>query len=95
MNTNTRIYRLMIYFAHSTMVMYEKTITSNSTMTLNEFRASNEDVVERVFKEGLSIMNYELSYNQMQKAIQVYLTSKYNPSIFLSYKSHGNFISKG
>ncbi len=73
-------------------------------MTLNEFRASNEDVVKRVFDEGLSIMNYELSHNQMQNAIRVYLMSKYNPSsvfevgIFkpkIAKSKHGNFISKG
>jgi hypothetical protein len=72
-------YRLMIYFAHSTMVIYEKTIESNSNMTIGEFRGKNKDVVKRVFDEGLSIFNYELSWNQIDAAIAVYLKAKHNP----------------
>lgn len=72
-------YRVMIYFAHSTMVMYSKTIISEPNMTIDEFREKNTDVITRVFDEGLSIMNYELSWHQMDRAIAVYLQVKYNP----------------
>lgn len=76
-------YRAMIYFAHSTLVIYNKTIASYSEMSVNEFREKNGDVLQRVFDEGLSIFNYELSYNQMSAAIAVYLKSKYDPqSVF-------------
>ena len=70
----------MIYFAHSTLVMYSKTIISHKKMKIWEFMEQNKDVTKRVFDEGLSIMEYELSSNQMQKACLVYLQSKYFPS---------------
>lgn len=73
-------YRAMIYFAHSTMVMYQKTIVSHAEMSVGEFREKNEDVLKRVFDEGLSIFSYELSHEQMNRAIYVYLKSKYYPS---------------
>ena len=78
-------YRLMIYFAHSTMVMYSKTIKTNEEMTVGEFMIENKDVISRVFNEGLTIMNYELSANQMERASYVYLTSKYKPqSVYIT-----------
>jgi hypothetical protein len=73
-------YRLMIYFAHSTMVMYSKTIETHEKMSVGEFMDKNTEIMKRVFDEGLSIMNYELSSNQMQKAALVYLQSKHFPS---------------
>ena len=73
-------YRLMIYFAHSTMVIYSKSIKSHDKMNVGEFMDSNPELIKRVFDEGLSIMNYELSMNQIQKAALVYLQSKYFPS---------------
>ncbi len=73
-------YRLMIYFAHSTMVMYAKTIVSHEKMSVGEFMEQNKDVVKRVFDEGLSIMEYELSHHQLERASLVYLQSKYFPS---------------
>ncbi len=73
-------YRLMIYFAHSTLVMYSKTIVSHEKMSAGEFMDVNSDVVKRVFDEGLSIMEYELSHNQIAKACLVYLQSKHFPT---------------
>ena len=73
-------YRLMIYFAHSTLVMYSKSIISNSKMNVGEFMDQNKDVLKRVFDEGLSIMQYELSNTQIEKTCLVYLQSKYFPS---------------
>lgn len=73
-------YYLMIYFAHSTIVIYDKTIVSSRDMTTSEFREKNKDVIQRVFDEGLSVMNYELSHEQMTRAIAAYLKSKYEPS---------------
>lgn len=72
-------YRLMIYFAHSTMVMYSGSIVDNKKMNVADFRKQNELVCKRVFDEGLSIFNYELSDEQMNRASYVYLSSKYRP----------------
>lgn len=74
-----RLYRLMIYFAHSTMIMYEARTTSHKGMTAGEFYDDNKELMERVFQEGKNIMNYELSHWQMGKACIVYLQSKYYP----------------
>jgi hypothetical protein len=76
----TKKYRLMIYFAHSTLVMYSKDIVSHDKMSVGEFMEQNKDITKRVFDEGLSIMEYELSHNQISKACLVYLQSKYFPS---------------
>lgn len=78
--SGSTMYRLMIYFAHSTMVMYDKTIVSHEQMSVDEFMKKNADVIKRVFDEGLSIMEYELSHHQMERASAVYLRSKYFPS---------------
>lgn len=74
------MYRAMIYFAHSTLVIYSKTIVDEKEMTVGAFREKNKDVVQRVYDEGLSIFEYELSYEQISKAIYTYLKSKYDPS---------------
>ena len=76
----SKIYRLMIYFAHSTLVIYSATIVSNDKMSVKEFRDKNRDVVTRVFDEGLLIMHYEINIHQMEMAIMVYLQGKYFPS---------------
>lgn len=75
----SHMYRLMIYFAHSTMVMYSADIVCHDKMTVADFREQNKDICQRVFDEGLSIMNYELSYEQVSRACQVYLQTKYFP----------------
>lgn len=75
----TKVYRLMIYFAHSTMVIYDKTITTSPLMTPAEMYNENKAVMTRVFDEGMNIMFYELSHRQMIIACSVYLRSKYHP----------------
>jgi hypothetical protein len=72
-------YRAMIYFAHTTMMIYGKTIKSHEKMTVGEFMDENKDVIKRVFDEGFSIMNYELSHYQMGAASAVYLQTKHFP----------------
>ncbi len=73
-------YRAMICFAHSTLVIYSKSIISEPDMSIKEFRNKNEAVIKRVFDEGLTIFNYELSWLQIDKAINVYLFAKYKPT---------------
>jgi hypothetical protein len=85
--TPSEMYRLMIYFAHSTFCIYQKTIKCNEKMSINDFRNENELVVKRVFDEALSIFNYELSYEQMNRAIRVYFQSKLYPSSVIETKT--------
>jgi len=79
MSELSKTYRLMIYFAHSTMVMYAVDIVCNSKMSVGEFREVNDAVCKRVFDEAISIMNYELSNEQMMRACHVYLQSNLFP----------------
>jgi hypothetical protein len=87
-NLPSEKYRLMIYFAHSTMVIYAKTIISNDKMKVQEFMKLNNDVIKRVVAEGLTIMKYELSNNQLEAASAVYLQSKYFPSSVLECEAY-------
>jgi len=79
----SEMYRLMIYFAHSTLCIYSKTINCKQSMSINYFINSNEAVCKRVFDEAKSIFNYELSYEQMSRAIHVYFITQFNPSSVL------------
>ena len=49
-------------------------------MSINDFRNANETVIKRVFDEAKSMFNYELSYEQMSRAIRVYFITQFNPS---------------
>lgn len=84
----SRQYRLMICFAHSTMVMYAKTIVSHDKMSVGEFMDKNQEVMKRVFDEGLTIMEYELSHEQMSRASLVYLQAKHFPSSILETEAY-------
>lgn len=80
-------YRLMSYFVHATIHMYSayNGIRCSHDMTVADFRRYNEKLVKRVFNEGLSIMQYELSYEQMNKGIASYIVSEYKPqSVYTS-----------
>lgn len=77
---SNELYKLMIYFAHSTLVMYSKTIVSDVNMSAADFMEQNKDVIKRVFAEGISLFRYELSHAQLTKACFVYLQAKYYPS---------------
>ena len=79
----SEMYRLMIYFAHSTLVIYSKTIKCKENMSINDFRNQNRDVIKRVSDEAKGIFNYELSYEQINRAIHVYFITKFNPSSVL------------
>ena len=78
----------MIYFAHSTMMLYDKTIVSQEDMTPEALYNENKDVMQRVFDEGMNIMLYELSYNQMMKACYCYLAGKYRPQSVQETKAY-------
>lgn len=78
MKTMSAKYRLMIYFFHSTLVMYEKDIKSGDIMSPLIFRAMNQKVVDRVCEEAVNIFEYELSYEQVMKGCHTYLSAKYH-----------------
>ncbi|MBX4192032.1 hypothetical protein KW798_00915 [Candidatus Parcubacteria bacterium] len=64
----------MIYFAVATLHFYRSDIKAvRGPQTPSEFRERNKDVVQRVFDEGLSLFKYELSYEQVDRAIVAYL----------------------
>lgn len=77
--SGSETYRLMIYFAHSTLNIYSKTIVCNENMSINDFRNVNNDVIKRVYDEAKNLFNYELSYDQISRAIRVYFISRFNP----------------
>lgn len=67
-------YRLMIYFAVATLHFYRGSIVAvRGPQTPEEFREKNKEVVKRVFDEALSLFKYELSHEQMTRAIAAYL----------------------
>lgn len=72
-------YRMMIYFAAHTIFIYSKDLICSVTMTVAEFGEQNKEIIQRVFDEGLSIMNYELSTEQMNRAIYSFMQAKYYP----------------
>lgn len=72
-------YRAMIYFAHSTLVLYKKTIECDREMSVKFFMEVNKDVVQRVCDEAISVFNYELSYEQICRACAVYLNAEFCP----------------
>ena len=88
MERPSQTYRLMIYFVHATICMYEKTVTSSEEMNPPEFRKANEAIMQRVFDEGLSIMNYEISDRQMERGVYSYLVSKYKPQSVETSKAY-------
>lgn len=75
----TEKYRLMIYFAVATFQIYRKDLVLCSKMTVKEFRDMNPNEVTRVFEEAKTIFNYELSWEQMDRAITCYLITVYKP----------------
>ena len=70
---------LMVYFAHTTLCIYAETIMINTSMSVNDFRNKNEEVIKRVFDESLSMFNYVLSYEEMSGAIALYFQTKFRP----------------
>jgi len=70
------------------MVMYSKDIACIQGMNVGEFMDKNKDLIKRVFDEGINIMSYELSNNQMEKAVFVYLQSKYHPQSVLETEAY-------
>lgn len=82
-------YRLMIYFAVATMYFYRKDIVSiEDGETLGSFAEKNKLLIDKVISEAKTYFNYELSSEQIGKAIKAYLaepapllrSTEYRPS---------------
>ncbi len=74
-------YRAAIYFAVATMHFYRDDVQPLvSGETLGDFAARNDSVVKRVCREAEHYLHYELSHEQIGRAIQAYLA----PSVSLS-----------
>ncbi|MDB4984288.1 MAG: hypothetical protein JWM20_467 [Patescibacteria group bacterium] len=66
-------YRLMIYFAVATFHLYRKEIIPpKEGETLGIFAENNKNIVKRVCDEAKNLFKYELSHEQIGKAIAVY-----------------------
>jgi len=75
----TEKYRLMIYFAVATLHIYSNGIDLSDCYNRNRFREKYSNIIKRVFDEALSIFNYELSSEQIDKAISVFILNTLNP----------------
>ena len=71
---------MLIEAKNPRFVRYDILTPKDNPELFREFMNKNKDVIKRVFDEGLSIMKYELSCNQMEAACLVFLQSKYFPS---------------
>lgn len=78
MKTSTQ-YRAMIYFSVATFFFYSKDIICDENTNVEIFRKNNPKLVKRIFDECLTVMQYELSYNQIDTAIVAFIQSYRNP----------------
>lgn len=63
----------MICFAVATLYFYRDDIVpAKEGETCEDFRRKNKRVLRRVFQEALNLHAYELSYEQMSRAIVAY-----------------------
>lgn len=67
----SKLYRSMIYFAVATLHFYREDI--RAVLDPNEFMEVNRPAMNQVFKECLHYMDYELSTEQMRRAVISYL----------------------
>ena len=69
-----RLYKLMIYFAVATLYFYRDSIVedSNPMTTHGLWASANEKVLKQVQAEALRYFDYELSHEQIGKAVAAY-----------------------
>jgi hypothetical protein len=66
-------YHLMIYFAVATLHFYRKDIVPiKEGEVYGVFAKKNKGVLKRVSDEALSLFNYELSHEQIGRAVKSY-----------------------
>lgn len=70
-------YRLMVYFAVATLHLYRADIVVvRGAQTAEEFAERNKDVIKQVLDEALSLFNYELSHEQVGRAVIAYMAPR-------------------
>ncbi len=76
MNGLSDQYKLMVYFAVATLHFYRADIVAvRGPKTAGEFAERNKDVIKRVCDEALNLFNYELSHEQVGRAVIAYMTA--------------------
>ena len=69
-------YRLMIYFAIATMHFYrDDLVVLGNDATVKDSVLANKKVIDRINEEALNFFEYELSYEQIYRAISAYLSA--------------------
>jgi S-adenosylmethionine synthetase len=71
--------KMMIYFAHTSLCIYSKTINCKITMSIDNFRNANEEVIKKIQKEAKRIFNCELTCEQINRAIDIYFIVQFSP----------------
>lgn len=66
-------YRLMIYFVVSALYFYRQDLKYG--ISVETFRELNAQVIKRVSDESLSLFDYKLHPEQIDRGIKAYLTS--------------------
>lgn len=68
-------YRAAIYFAVATLHFYrEELLPLSPQQTLGDFADANRKVIDRVCEEALEYLRYELSHEQIGRALKAYLS---------------------
>lgn len=76
----TEKYYLLIYYAHSALELKRDELLYNKHTTVENFRDTsvNNDVCLKIHSDTEELYKYEMSYNQMANAINLFLKSN-NP----------------
>ena len=67
----------MIHHALSLLFIYEKSLQYDKDKSVQEIYCINRTVIDRVVEETLVNFKYELSHNQLTKALMVFLAVKF------------------
>jgi len=78
-NGMPRYYTLMIFFVVAQLHVYAKSLVDDPAWSTEEFHTRNREVTLRIHADGLLIVHYELSYNQLMKGITMYRQAKHFP----------------
>lgn len=70
---------LMIHYTHSMFHTYYKSITVKESMSINDFRNINRTVLDIICNEVKTKYGYELSYEEIGKAVKRFFISEFNP----------------
>ena len=75
----TELNELMMHYVHSLLILFSKCIVCRADMSVNDFRNANEKPIRHALEWVNKKFSYQLSYEQMNKSIQLYIKTKHNP----------------